>query len=65
MTDANKRAMFKTALTVGVIAIVLAIASVWPPILGWVAMLFFVGMFIGAIFAVFSMYEDHKDTKWK
>lgn len=61
MTEANKRAMFKTAWTVGIIAIVLATATVWPQILGYVAMLFFIGMFVGAIFAAFSMYEDTKE----
>lgn len=58
----NNRALKKTIITVTIIAVVIAIANIWPPILGYIAMGIFVSMFVGAIYAAFSMYEDSK--KW-
>lgn len=63
MTPTSKKAMFKTALTIGIIAIILAIATVWPPIFGYVALLFFVSVFVGVIYMLFYMYEDTKTWK--
>lgn len=57
----NNRALKKTIITVAIIAVVIAIANVWPPILGYIAIGIFVSMFVGAIYAAFSMYEDSKE----
>ena len=47
MTEVTKRALFKTALTVGIIAILFAIATVWPSIITYVVVVFIASFFIG------------------
>lgn len=58
MTEVTKRALFKTALTVGIIAIIFAISTVWPSILGYVAIAFIASVCIGVIYMFFYMIED-------
>lgn len=59
--NAHYRALTKTACVVGIIAIIIAIASVWPPILGYTALLLMTTLFLGMIYASFRMYEDQKE----
>lgn len=59
----HNRALKKTAITIGIIVVILAIAHAWPPILGYILVGIFVSMLVGAIYAVFSMYEDTKEWK--
>jgi len=58
MTEVTKRALFKTALTVGIIAILFAIATVWPSIVGYMAIAFIASVFIGIIYMFFYAIED-------
>ena len=59
----HNRALKKTVITMAIIAVILAIAHVWPPILAYVLLGIFVSMFVGAIYAMFSMYEDTKEWR--
>ena len=58
---AHQNALIKTIIVVVTVAIIFAIANVWPPILGYAAAIFFVGMFIAIIYGAFRMYEDSKN----
>lgn len=57
----HNRALKKTVITVAIIIAILIAANSWPPILGYIMIGIFVSMFVGAIYAVFSMYEDTKE----
>ena len=61
----NQRAAVKTAMTIGIIAIILALATVWPPILGYAVAAAVISMFIGVIYMFFYMIEDVRSNKWK
>lgn len=67
MTNASKRALFKTALVIGIIAIILAIGTVWPPIIGYAVLAFVITVICGVIFMGFKIFEDEKESrsKWK
>jgi len=60
MTEVTKRALFKTAITIGIIAILFAIATVWPLIFGYMAIAFIASVFIGIIYMFFYAIEDTK-----
>lgn len=57
----HNRALKKTIITVAIIIMILIAANAWPPILGYILVGIFVSMLVGAIYAVFSMYEDTKE----
>lgn len=57
----HNRALKKTVITVAIIIAILIAANSWPPILGYILVGIFVSMLVGAIYAVFSMYEDSKE----
>lgn len=59
--NAHQRAMVKTAMTVGIIAIIIAVATVWPPILGYAALIGIASFFLFLIYGMFRMYENDKD----
>lgn len=61
----KQRAAVHTALTIGVIAIIFAIATVWPPILGYVTLAVFVSVIIGFIYGIFYLIEEGRQNKWK
>lgn len=62
----HNRALKKTAITVAIIIAILIAANSWPAVLGYIMIGIFVFMFVGAIYAMFSMYEDTKEwTKRK
>lgn len=61
----KQRAMVKTAMVVGVIAIIFALATVWPPILGYAVAAAVISMFIGVIYMFLYMIEDVRSNKWK
>jgi capsular polysaccharide biosynthesis protein len=63
MTEVTKRAMFKTTITIVIIAIIFAISTVWPSILGYVAITFIASVFIGVIYMFFHTIEDVKTWK--
>jgi hypothetical protein len=58
MTEVTKRALFKTALTVGIIAILYVIGALWPPIVGYMAIALVASVCIGVIYMFFYMIED-------
>jgi capsular polysaccharide biosynthesis protein len=60
MTEVTKRALFKTAITIGIIAILFAIATVWPSIIGYIVIAFIASVFIGIIYMFFYAIEDTK-----
>jgi hypothetical protein len=60
MTEVTKRAMFKTALTVGIIVILYVIGTLWPSIIGYVVVAFIASVFIGIIYMFFYAIEDTK-----
>lgn len=60
MTEVTKRALFKTALTVGIIAILYVIGTLWPSIIGYVVVAFIASVFIGIIYMFFYAIEDTK-----
>jgi hypothetical protein len=59
----GQRAAFNTALIVGMIAIIFALATVWPQILGYAAATALISVFIGCIYMFFYMIEDAKSWK--
>lgn len=61
----KQRAAVNTALAIGVIAIIFAIATVWPPILGYAVLTLFASIFIGFIYGIFYLIEEGKRSKWK
>lgn len=61
----KQRAAVKTAMAVGVIAMIFALATVWPPILGYAVAAAVISMFIGVIYMFFYMLEDVRSNKWK
>lgn len=61
----KQRAAVKTAMVVGVIAIIFAIATVWPPILGYAGLTVFASMFVGFIYGIFYLIEEGKRSRWK
>lgn len=67
MKNTTKRAWIKTLLTIGIIAIALAIGTVWPPFVAYVMATLIIGMIVGGVFLVFKTYEDDKEfnKKWK
>ena len=58
MTEVTKRAMFKTALTVGIIVILYVIGTLWPSIVGYMAIALVVSVCVGVIYMFFHMIED-------
>jgi hypothetical protein len=60
MTEVTKRALFKTALTVGIIVILYVIGTLWPSIIGYVVVAFIASVFIGIIYMFFYAIEDTK-----
>jgi hypothetical protein len=60
MTEVTKRALFKTALTVCIIAILYVIGTLWPSIIGYVVVAFIASVFIGIIYMFFYAIEDTK-----
>jgi hypothetical protein len=60
MTEVTKRALFKTVLTVGIIAILYVIGTLWPSIIGYVVVAFIASVFIGIIYMFFYAIEDTK-----
>ncbi len=65
MMTIGQRAAVNTALTIGVIAIIFALATVWPPILGYAVAAAFIAMFIGFIYAISYLIEEGRRNKWK
>jgi len=61
----KQRAAVNTALALGVIAIIFSIASVWPPILGYVMLTLVASFFIGFIYGIFYHIEEGRRNKWK
>lgn len=61
MTDANKRAMKKTALTVAVIIALIIIVSIFPFLAGYLVLGFFISVIVGIIYLMFAMWEDQKE----
>lgn len=59
------RAAIHTALTVGMFAIIFAISTVWPPILGYVVLILVASCFIGFLYAIFYIIEEGRRNKWK
>lgn len=65
MMNAHQKALIKTALTVGIVAIILAAATVWPSVVGYAAVIISVGFFLTLLYGMFYMYEDTKDWRKK
>lgn len=61
----KQRAAVNTALFFGVVAIIIAIATVWPPIIGYATLAVFFAMIIAFIYGIFYMVEEGRRTKWK
>ena len=66
MTDANKRAMKKTAITVAIIALLIGFCFIWPPFAGYLILGFCISVVVVMIYAIFEMWEDQKEwnKKW-
>lgn len=58
---AHQRSLVKTALVLGIIAIILAIGTVWPSILGYLVLIGFTAFIVTAIYGMFRMVEDQKE----
>ena len=56
----KQRAMVKTAMTIGIIAIILTISSVWPPLLGYTLAALISAGVIWFIYMVFYMIENDR-----
>lgn len=61
----KQRAAVNTALALGVIAIIIAIATVWPPILGYAALTVFASVMIVFIYMFFYFIEEGRRNRWK
>ena len=62
---AHQRALVKTSFVIAIFGIIMSIATVWPPILGYTAAASAGGIFVGVIYISFRLYEDSKEgPKW-
>ena len=62
---AHQRALVKTSFVIAIFGIIMSIATVWPPILGYTVVAAACGIFVGVIYISFRVYEDSKEgPKW-
>lgn len=62
---AHQRALVKTSFVIAIFGIIMSIATVWPPILGYTVAAVVCGIFVGVIYISFRLYEDSKEgPKW-
>jgi hypothetical protein len=61
----GQRAAVNTALALGIISIIFAIATVWPPILGYAFAAVLISILIGFIYVVFYFIEEGRRNKWR
>jgi hypothetical protein len=62
---AHQRALVKTSFVIAIFGIIMSIATVWPPILGYIVVAVACGIFVGVIYIAFRVYEDAKEgPKW-
>lgn len=59
----RQRALTKTAFVLGLIAIIIAISTVWPAFLVYSAATIIVGLFVFMIYGMFVMHEESKDWR--
>jgi len=57
----RQRALVKTAMVVGIIAIVFAISVAWPPFIVYFVFASTIGFFLFVIYMLFAMYEESKE----
>lgn len=65
MMTIGQRAAVNTVLIVGMIAIIFAIATIWPPIFAYVMPAAHIAMFIGFIYGLSYLIEEGRRNKWK
>lgn len=61
----GQRAAVNTALALGIIAIIFAIGTAWPPIFGYAVVAVIISVLIGCIYAIFYFIEEGRRNKWK
>lgn len=61
MTDANKRAIKRTAITVLIIIALFYTISMFPFLGGYLILAFFITTIIGVIYLFFITMENYKD----
>jgi hypothetical protein len=63
MTNAEKRAAKKTAITVALIALMIGLCFIWPPLAGYFILGFFILVIVFMIYASFGMWEETKEWR--
>ena len=62
---AHQSALVKTAMFFGLVAIVMALGTVWPTFIGYFLLSVFAGATIFVVYMVFLGYDQHKDLSEK
>lgn len=60
---ARQRAIVKTAMVLGLIAIIVALGTVWPLFIGYFMMAVFIGTMGYLIYIAILGYEEHKEFR--
>lgn len=63
MMTARQNALVKTAMVLGLIAIILALGTVWPAFVGYFMITVFFGTMIFLVYMMFLGYEEHKELR--
>lgn len=61
MMTARQRAIVKTAMVLGLIAIIVALGIVWPLFIGYFMMAVFIGLLTFLIYITFRMIDETKE----
>ena len=61
MMTARQRAIVKTAMVLGLIAIIVALGTVWPLFIGYFMMAVFIGLLTFLIYIMFRMIDETKE----
>ena len=61
MTEINKRALKKTAITVAIIALMIGLCFIWPPLAGYFILGYCILVIVFMIYASFGMWEETKE----
>ena len=63
MMTARQNALVKTAMTLGIIAIILALGTVWPVFIGYFLLAIFFGTMVFLIYLGFLVHEQTNERR--
>lgn len=59
----HQSALVKTAMVLGLIAVIVALSTVWPAFVGYFMLVMFFATMAFAIYMMFLGYEEHKELR--